>query len=67
MVYDREAWHAASVLVEHYGDNAHELARTRWKELEDAVDPVGLETWRRITAAIEELQRVKRRKGEGLH
>ena len=50
-----EIWRAANLMLKRYGDNALEESATRPDELASAGDHAGADTWRLITAAVEQL------------
>jgi hypothetical protein len=50
-----DIWRAATVMLKRYGDKALEQSAARADELALAGDVDGADTWRRITAAVEQL------------
>jgi hypothetical protein len=50
-----DIWRAATLMLKRYGDKALEQSRTRIDELSADRDHDGADTWRRITAAVEQL------------
>jgi hypothetical protein len=50
-----DIWRAATLLLKRYGDKALEQSATRSDELAAEGDHDGADTWRRITAAVEQL------------
>jgi hypothetical protein len=50
-----DIWRAANLMLKRYGDKALEESSTRVDELTAADDHDGADTWRRITAAIDQL------------
>ena len=50
-----DIWRAATLMLKRYGDKALEQSITRADELAADGDHAGADTWRRITAAIEQL------------
>lgn len=56
MLTDKEIWQAAGVMVKRYGTDAVTEAAKRVAELESQGDEAGAAAWRRIEAAIEQLQ-----------
>ena len=50
-----DIWRAATLMLKRYGDNAFEQSVTRADELAADGDHAGADTWRRITAAVEQL------------
>jgi hypothetical protein len=50
-----DIWRAATLMLKRYGDKALEQSRTRIGELAADGDHAGAVTWRRITAAVEQL------------
>jgi hypothetical protein len=50
-----DIWRAAQLMLKRYGDKALQESDTRSEELSAAGDHEGAATWRRITAAVEQL------------
>ena len=50
-----DIWRAATLMLKRYGDKAHEQSAARADELAAGGDHDGADTWRRITAAVEQL------------
>jgi hypothetical protein len=50
-----DIWRAANLMLKHYGHKALEESAIRADELAAAGDHDGAATWRRITAAVEQL------------
>jgi len=50
-----DIWRAATLLLKRYGDKALEQSAMRADELAADGDHDGADTWRRITAAVEQL------------
>jgi hypothetical protein len=50
-----DIWRAATLMLKRYGDQALEQSATRADELAADGDHDGADTWRRITAAVEQL------------
>ena len=50
-----DIWRAATLMLKRYGDEALEQSDRRVDELTAAGDHNGADTWRRITAAVEQL------------
>jgi hypothetical protein len=50
-----DIWRAANLMLKRYGDKALEESAARADELAAAEDHNGSSTWRRITAAVEQL------------
>jgi len=50
-----DIWRAATLMLKRYGEKALEQSATRADELAADGDPDGADTWRRITAAVEQL------------
>jgi hypothetical protein len=50
-----DIWRAANLMMKRYGDKALEESGTRVDELTTAGDHDGVDTWRRITAAVAQL------------
>ncbi len=64
---DLDALRCAKLLLDQHGRDAELHAAMRADELDAAGDDDGRRAWMRILAAIDELDRVKRHPGEGLH
>ena len=67
MIDELDIWRAAQVVIKHYGDDAWFHASSRADELLDEGELDGAAVWRRILAAIEELQRTEPEEGEAKH
>jgi Family of unknown function (DUF6961) len=50
-----DIWRAATLMLKRYGEKALAQSATRADELAADGDPDGADTWRRITAAVEQL------------
>jgi len=50
-----DIWRAATLMLKRYGDKALEQSAARADELAADGDHDGADTWRRITAAVEQL------------
>jgi hypothetical protein len=50
-----DIWRAANLMLKRYGEKAFEESSTRADELAADGDHDGASTWRRITAAVEQL------------
>jgi hypothetical protein len=50
-----DIWRAATLMLKRYGQKALEQSATRADELAADGDHDGADTWRRITAAVEQL------------
>jgi hypothetical protein len=50
-----DIWRAATLMLKRYGDKAFEQSATRADGLAAGGDHDGADTWRRITAAVEQL------------
>lgn len=55
-VEDIDIWRSANLLVKRHGDNAAEIAHQRAVELDARGDMQGQAVWKRIRAAVVELQ-----------
>jgi hypothetical protein len=66
MTADADIYHAAKVLIDQRGENAAVFAAERANALLDEGDLDGLLVWRRILAAVMELQR-ERGDGEAVN
>jgi hypothetical protein len=58
-----DIWRAATLMLKRYGDKALEQSATRVDELAADGDLHGADTWRRITAAVEQLANTSRAPG----
>jgi len=58
---DRDIWRSAKALIDSYGDDATIHAAMRADELLAQGDLDGAGTWRRIIAAVKELENTKPR------
>jgi hypothetical protein len=56
-IVDIDIWRAADLLVKQHGGDAAIVAAQRADELLDAGDVEGQVVWKRIVAAVNELQR----------
>ena len=63
---DLDALRCAKLLLDRHGRDAELHAAMRADELDAAGDDDGRRAWMRILAAIDELERVRRRPGEVL-
>ena len=50
-----DIWRAANLMLKRYGEKAFEASSTRADEIEADGDHDGASTWRRISAAVEQL------------
>ena len=64
---DLDAYRCAKLLLDRHGRNAELHAAMRADELEAAGDEAGRRAWLHILAAMDELMRTERRRGEPLH
>lgn len=64
MTEENDIWRAAHLLVKHHGDDAWVVAAQRADESIASGDLDGQMIWKRIVAAITELQRTKPAPGE---
>ena len=67
MTSDLDVYRSAHALIQRHGSEAAILAAMRADELMDAGDLDGAAVWRRIVAAIKEMQRVEPGPGERRH
>ena len=67
MVTDLDIWRAANLVIEHHGSDAEFVACGRVDDMIEAGDAAGEATWKRILAAVRELQRTSPVIGEPLH
>jgi hypothetical protein len=66
IISDVDAYHAAKLLIDERGEEAATFAVARADWLLEEGDADGAAVWRRVLAAIEELQR-GRRQGEAVN
>jgi hypothetical protein len=66
LIADPDYLHAATLVIEHYGQGAARHCAKRANQLLHAGDVDGSMVWRGIAAAIEELQRGPRQ-GDPIH
>jgi hypothetical protein len=64
MIDDHDLWRAAQLMIKRHGEDAPVAAAQRADELFEEGDLDGAAVWRRITAAIEDLQRMVPKTGE---
>lgn len=64
MTEEIDIWRAAHLLVKRHGDDAEVVAAHRSDELLAQGDTDGQRIWKRILAAVKELQRTKPAAGE---
>jgi hypothetical protein len=64
MIDDHDLWRAAQLMIKRHGEDAPVVAAQRADELFEEGDLDGAALWRRITAAIEDLQRLVPKTGE---
>ena len=55
VIPETDIWRAATLMLKRYGEKALEQSATRADELAADGDHDGADTWRRITAAVEQL------------
>ena len=67
MVLNLDIWRAAEHMRKLYGADAAIHAALRADRFMDQGDASGFEAWRRIAAAVNELDRVTHREGEARH
>lgn len=67
MTSDLDIWRTANILVKQHGDDAEIVAAQRADELLDKGDLEGQRVWKRIVAAVRELQRNEPLKGEPIN
>lgn len=63
---DLDAYRCAKLLLDQHGRDAELQAAMRADELDVAGDEAGRRAWMRILAAVDELSRMERRRGEPL-
>jgi hypothetical protein len=64
---DIDIWRAAEQMRKLYGDDAAIHSAMRADKLMDQGDIEGFDMWKRVVAALNELDRVKLRVGEAKH
>ncbi len=64
MTSDIDIYRTASVLIREHGEEADFVAAQRADSFLDAGDMDGLAAWKRVLAAIKEIQREEPREGE---
>ena len=64
MIADQDIWRAAHLLIKRHGGDAAIAAAQRADDMLERGDLDGQAIWKRILAAIEELQRTQREPGE---
>ena len=67
MTSDLEIFSSASVLIREHGAGADLEAAQRADAMLERGDMDGCATWKRIVAAVEEIQRTERREEEAAH
>ncbi len=67
MIDDRDIWRAANIMVKRHGADARIAAAQRADQLLDAGDVTGFAVWKRIVAAIEDIQSTVPQGGEPLN
>jgi hypothetical protein len=67
MTTDLDIYRSAKLLVDQYGEGASLHAANRADEMLDKGDLVGQVTWLRIYAAVTEMLREQRGRGEAVH
>lgn len=67
MISDVDVWRAANLLLRQHGTDAALAAAQRADEMLAKGDVEGQLVWKRILAAINELQRAGRAENEGVH
>ena len=60
MIPEIDIWRAANLMLKRYGEKAFEESAARADELAADGDHDGASTWRRITAAVEQLANRRR-------
>ena len=67
MTPDLNIYHAASVIIEQYGEDARVHAAMRADERREAGDSNGYAAFKRVLRVIEEIQRTAPKSGEAVH
>ena len=64
---DKDIWITARLLITQHGERARSAAAQRERAMFSKQDFEGAIVWRRMEAAIEELERQKPREGEAIN
>ena len=67
MTTDRDIWTTANSLIKRHGDDAVIHAAMRYDELLDQGDMDGCVVWKRVLAAVRELQAKEPGEGGAVH
>ena len=67
VVSDKDVWQSAQALIKQHGEDAHIHAAMKADELLEKGDVEGQAIWKRVIAAVNELQRDKAADGETTH
>lgn len=67
MISDIDLWRAADILIKRYGDDAPIIAAQRADEMLAIGDVEGQLVWKRVLAAVNDLQRAKPAVNERQH
>jgi hypothetical protein len=67
MIANKDIWRVAQLLVTTHGEDAHAIAAQQADKRRTKANLVDRNTCRQVLAAVKELQRVKRRKGESIN
>ena len=67
MLEDIDVWRAANLLIKQHGADAELVAARRVDDMITEGDPAGETTWKRILAAVREMQRDKPAENERIN
>ena len=67
MAIDPDVWLCAHLLIRRYGNDAQHECRVRTARMIAQHDATGAAVWKRVLAAVCEMQRAARHAGEALH
>ena len=67
MTSDLDIFRTANVLIREHGDEADRAAAERADSFLEAGDMDGLAVWKRVLAAVKEIQRQEPREGEAVN
>jgi hypothetical protein len=67
MIANKDIWRVAQLLVTTHGEDAHAIVAQQAEKRRAEANLVDRNTCRQVLAAVKELQRVKRRKGERIN
>ena len=67
MITDLDIYRSANVLIHEHGEDAALEAAQRADAMLERGDMEGCAVWKRIVAAVEEIERAERRENEAAH